>query len=343
MIVERKSAVLPPDTESVALIEQFLAVAGNAPASAEAVSEDASALPADHRSGFVALIGRPNVGKSTLVNAFLGKKISIVSPKPQTTRYRIFGILTRPDYQMVFVDTPGIHAKPAHKLNAAMIEQSLAAIPDADALLFVVDISTPPHAEDAMIAQLLQEKGSKQPVFMVLNKNDAWPPEQLVARQAEYLALSPMHTASIITSALHSENLTGVLDLLLPELPYGPRYYPDEQITDQTERQIAAELIREALLRYTQQEVPHAAAVLIEDYQERENAVLYISATLWVERESQKPIMIGKQGERLRQIGTAARQELERFIGSRVYLDLWVKVKPKWRDHDGRLRELGLK
>ncbi|MBN2389351.1 MAG: GTPase Era [Anaerolineae bacterium] len=298
-------------------------------------------LPEGHRSGFVAVIGRPNVGKSTLVNALVGHKIAIVSPKPQTTRNRITGIVTESGYQMIFIDTPGIHQKPGHKLNELMIEQAVAAIPNADVVLFVVDVAVAPREEDEHIAQLLAARAVKRPVIFVLNKMDALAMEKAESRIANYWALLPDYADSIPTSALKGTNLELLRDHILRFLPEGPCYYPGDQITDQTEHQVAAELIREAMLRYTHQEVPHAAAVFVEDYHERENGVLYVSATIWVERESQKPIVIGKQGQRLKQIGTAARGELERFIGGKVYLELWVKVQPQWRDRDGRLRELG--
>jgi GTP-binding protein Era len=202
-------------------------------------------------------------------------------------------------------------------------------------------VSAKPRDEDEHIARLLKAKAETRPVIFVLNKMDQLTMAQAEPRIQSYWALLPDHADSIPTSALNGTNLELLRDHILPSLPEGPRYYPGDQITDQTEHQIAAELIREALLRFTHQEVPHAAAVLVEDYHERENGVFYVSANIWVERESQKPIMIGKQGRRLKQVGSAAREELERFIGEKVYLDLWVKVRPKWRDHDARLRELG--
>ncbi len=331
------------DIASLAVIEQFLAESGGAAVTEGAAAADwhAEALPEGHKSGFVAVIGRPNVGKSTLVNALVGRKIAIVSPKPQTTRQRIRGILTAPDYQMIFVDTPGIHTKPGHRLNELMIEQAIAAIPNADVILFVVDVAVAPREEDAHIAQLLQAKAQKRPVVFALNKMDQLDLEQAQTHIERYWALLPDYADSIPISALKGTNLELLREHLLKFLPEGPRYYPSDQITDQTEHQIAAELIREAMLRFTHQEVPHAAAVYVEDYHERENDVLYVSATIWVERESQKPIVIGKQGQRLKQIGSAARVELERFIGGKVYLELWVKVQPEWRDREGRLRELG--
>lgn len=331
------------NVSSLAVIEQFLADSGGAVVTeGEAVADwRDEVLPEGHQSGFVAVIGRPNVGKSTLVNALIGHKVAIVSPKPQTTRKRITGILTGEGYQMIFVDTPGIHTKPGHKLNELMIEQAVASIPNADVVLFVVDVSAGPREEDAHIAQLLTAQAEKRPIILVHNKMDQLDMEKAEARIESYWALLPGYADSIPTSALKGTNLDLLREHILKFLPEGPRYYPGDQITDQTEHQIVAELIREAMLRFTHQEVPHAAAVFVEDYHERENGVLYVSATIWVERETQKPIVIGKQGRRLKQIGSAARVELERFIEGKVYLELWVKVQPQWRDRDGRLRELG--
>jgi GTPase len=340
---DKQELTAPADETSLDVIQQFLADSGGAVVTeGEAVVDwHDEALPEGHRSGFVAVIGRPNVGKSTLVNALVGHKIAIVSPKAQTTRTRITGIVTQPHYQMIFIDTPGIHQKPGHKLNELMIEQAVTAIPNADVVLFVVDIAVAPREEDAHIAQLVAARAAEAPVIFVLNKMDELALEKAEARIASYWALLPDYADSIPTSALNGTNLELLREHILRFLPEGPRYYPGDQITDQTEHQIAAELIREAMLRYTHQEVPHAAAVFVEDYHERENGVLYVAATIWVERESQKPIVIGKQGLRLKQIGTAARAELERFIGGKVYLELWVKVQPQWRDREGRLRELG--
>ncbi|MBN1876113.1 MAG: GTPase Era [Anaerolineae bacterium] len=332
------------DEKTQALIEEFLAETEGAVSSGTGATADwrEAPLPEGHKSGFVAIIGRPNVGKSTLLNAFLGEKIAIVSPKPQTTRTRLSGILTRPESQLIFIDTPGIHENPAHKLNKVMIEQAVSAIPDADVILFVVDVSVKPHAEDLAIAELLAKKSVTQPIIFVLNKMDKLPLPKAQQRVESYWELLPNYVDSIPTSALNGTNIELLLEHLMVHIPEGPRYYPGNQITDQTEYQIAAELIREAVLHYTHQEVPHSTAILVEDIEARENGMTYIAARIWVERPSQKPILIGKQGQHLKRIGTEARQELERFIGGQVYLDLWVKVKPKWRDHDARLRELGL-
>ena len=336
------------DAASMARIDQFLGGAGAEPTGEQsALAEQVEgadwreALPEGHASGFVALIGRANVGKSTLVNALVGQKVAIVSDKPQTTRHRLMGILTEPAYQMIFIDTPGIHPKPHTKLNELMVEQAIAAIPDADVILFVVDVSVPPRKQDKMIARILKTKAEQRPVIFVLNKMDKLALDKAEGRIESYWKLFPEYADSMPTSALRGTNVERLKSHLIEHLPAGPRYYPGDQITDQTERQIAAELIREGVLKYTYQEVPHATGVLVEDYKERDNGVTYISARIWVERESQRPIMIGRGGQKLKQIGAAARQELERFIGGKVYLDLWVKVHPKWRDRDARLHELG--
>ncbi|MBN1486121.1 MAG: GTPase Era [Anaerolineae bacterium] len=330
-----------PNAESEALIAQFLQSTGGEDLPETDWHEEQ--LPTGHRSGFVALIGRPNVGKSTLLNAIIGEKVAIVSRKPQTTRTRINGILTEPEYQLIFTDTPGIHKKPTYQLNKKMIDLAVTSIPDADVILFVVDVSLRPRDEDEHIGRLLRQKVSKRPVIFVLNKLDKLPLEIAKERIESYWKLLPDYAYSIPVSALKGTNIDTLLAHILDYIPEGVRYYPDNQITDQTQRQIAAELIREAMLRKTYQEIPHAAAVLIEDFKERDNGSIYIAARIWVERESQKPIIIGKGGSMLKQIGTAARKELERFIGGQVYLDLWVKVQPQWRDREARLRELGFK
>ncbi len=242
---------------------------------------------------------------------------------------------------MIFIDTPGIHQGPPHRLNKIMVDQAVSAIPDADVILFVVDVSARPRDEDRAIAGLLQEKAATRPVFFVLNKMDQLTLAQAEARIQSYWALLPGYADSIPVSALKGTNLDLLRDHILARMPVGPRYYPGDQITDQTEHQIASELIREALLRYTYEEIPHSAAVLIEDYHRREDGVFHVGATIWVERDSQKAIVIGKGGQQLKRIGTEARAELERLIGGRVFLELWVQVQPGWRDRVAQLRELG--
>jgi GTP-binding protein Era len=305
----------------------------------ESDSYDLDAAPPGHRSGFVAVIGRPNVGKSTLVNQFVGQKVAIVSPKPQTTRSRIMGILTREEAQVIFVDTPGLH-RPRHKLGRAMVATATRAIPGADVVLFMVDVSVPPTDEDRMIAELIQEQ-TGAPVILVLNKMDLLPPEKVKPHTEAYWELAPYHHEWMMTVATQKVNLDKLLDLIVAALPEGPRYYPGDQVTDQTERQIAAELIREQVLRYTRQEVPHAVAVVVEEFKERESGAIYVAANIFVERESQKGIIIGRQGQMLRQVGSAARQEIERMTSGRVFLELRVKVRKGWRRDERELRRLG--
>lgn len=305
----------------------------------ETIWEELEAVPPGHRSGFVAVIGRPNVGKSTLMNQLLGDKVAIVSPRPQTTRTCIRGILTRPDAQIIFVDTPGLH-KPLHKLGEVMVAAAASAIPDADVVLFVSDVSVMPTEEDQMIARMIRQRTS-HPVILVLNKMDLLPPERVKPHTEAYWALVPDHAGWMMTIATEAVNLDKLLDMVIAHLPEGPRYYPGDLITDQTEREIAAELIREQVLRFTREEVPHSVAVVVEEYKERETGGVYIAATIYVEKESQKGILIGTGGQMLRRIGTAAREEIERMVGGKVYLDLWVKVSKNWRRDLQRVRQMG--
>lgn len=295
-------------------------------------------LPPDHRSGFVALVGKPNVGKSTLLNAWLGVKIMAVSAKPQTTRNRLLGILTRPDAQVVFVDTPGIHL-PRTRLGEFMVETARRAVPDADVILFMVDASEPPDRADVEVARVL-ERAREMPVILVLNKSDLVSGPDAETHRAAYEALGEF-TATVPISALTGLNRDELLEETIALLPPGPRYYPEDQLTDQQERFVAAELIRERALELLQHEVPHALAVIVQDFKERENGVVYISATIYTERESQKGIVIGRDGAMLKRIGREARQSLEEFLESKVYLELWVKVRKNWRRDERFLRQLG--
>ena len=300
---------------------------------------DLNTVPPGHRSGFVAVIGRPNVGKSTLMNQFLGQKVAIVSPKPQTTRTRIRGILTREAFQVIFVDTPGLH-RPLHKLGEVMVAAVASAIPDADVVLFLVDVSVMPREEDRMIARMVRER-TQNPVILVLNKMDRLPADRIQRHTEAYWGLLPDHAGWMMTIATEAVNLDKLLEMIVEHLPEGPRYYPGDQVTDQTEREIAAELVREQVLRFTREEVPHAVAVVVEEFKERENNVVYIAANIYVERDSQKGVLIGRGGRMLRRIGAAARQEIERMVGGRVYLDLWVKVSKNWRRDPRRVRRMG--
>jgi GTP-binding protein Era len=287
------------------------------------------------RAGFVALVGKPNVGKSTLLNALLGQKVAIVSPKPQTTRMSIRGILTRPDAQVIFVDTPGIH-DPRTKLGSFMVEQARRAIPDADVICFVVDITAPPSRLDQRIAALVRR--SRAPRLLVLNKVDRPNPHGQEHLDA-YRALGPWEMEAAV-SALRNEGLATLVEEIVRRLPPGPPLYPLDQLTDQSVRERAAELVREQVLRYTEQEVPHGVAVEIEEWEEKEQAI-YIRMTIYVDKESQKGILIGAGGAMLKRIGSGARRAIEAELGRTVYLDLWVKARPNWRDDPSSLHWLG--
>jgi GTP-binding protein Era len=310
---------------------------GAAAATADAGAElpAAPAAPAMIRSGFVALVGRPNVGKSTLLNAILGQKVAIVSPKPQTTRMPLRGILSRPDAQVIFVDTPGIH-EPRTRLGNFMVEQARRSIPDADVVCMVVDITSPPQRLDERIATLVRR--ARAPRLLVLNKVDL-PNPQGAANLEAYRALGPWDM-ELAVSGTRREGLETLIDEIIARLPSGPPLYPTDQLTDQSDREHIAELVREQVLRATEQEVPHSVAVEVEEWEEKEQAV-YIRATIYVEKDSQKGIMIGAGGQMLKRIGSAARRSAESHLGRPVYLDLWVKVRANWRDDASALHWLG--
>jgi GTP-binding protein Era len=303
-------------------------------------SPDAFETPPGHRSGYVAVVGRPNVGKSTLVNAILGQKIAIVSPKPQTTRIRQLGILTRDDAQIVFIDTPGIH-QPHHALGEFMVEVAVQALRDADVVLFLSDVSKPPGPSDRNVADILKRAGEAVRVIRVLNKVDqARDPDAYLQIVEAHLALVP-YAEWATTVAVTGEGATELVDRLLPYLPEGPRYYEPDQVSDLWMREIAGEMIREAALYFTEAEVPHALAVAVNEYKERPNGMVYIAADLFVERDSQKAILIGKGGAMVKQISQRARTEIEAFLATRVYLELHVKVLKNWRRDENALRRLG--
>jgi len=289
-----------------------------------------------HRSGFVAILGRPNVGKSTLLNALLGEKVAIVSPKPQTTRTRIMGVLTRPEAQVIFLDTPGWH-RPLHKLGEYMVGEVRRAVPDADLLLFLADLTAPPHDEDRSLADLV--RSAQAPVLLVGNKVDLLGNRPADVSLIPYRDLLP-GAEVVVISALTGLGLADLLEAVVVRLPEGPQYYPPDFVTDQPERVIAAEMVREQVLHHTHQEVPHAVATEVDEFKARDDGTTYIRAVIYVERDSQKGIVIGKGGAMLKAIGQDARRELERFVEGKVYLDLWVKVRKNWRKKEGDLRWL---
>ncbi len=305
---------------------------------------DPWAVPPGHKAGFVAVVGRPNVGKSTLMNAYLGQKVAIVSPKPQTTRTRIRGVLTLENAQVIFVDTPGIHF-PKDRLGEFMVEEARGALPDADVILWLVDLTRPPGPEEKHVARIIKRDRGDRPLIIAFNKRDLVTGEQAQLYRAAILRLlHPMTpTAWVEISALTGENLDTLLDLIIENLPEGPRYFPEEMVTDQQERDIVAEIIREKALHFLQEEVPYSVAVLIDEFKERSENLVYISAIIVVERKTQKAIILGEKGRMIKKIGQAAREEIEHLLGKRVYLDLWVKVKPKWRKKEEELRRLGYK
>jgi GTP-binding protein Era len=296
-------------------------------------------LAPDHRAGFVSIVGKPNVGKSSLINAYLGQKVSIVSPKPQTTRRRVLGILTVSQAQIIFVDTPGIHV-PLHKLGQIMVEAATDSIPDADVILWLTDASEEPTEEDSQIAQLIQARAPNIPLVLGLNKCDLVPQDQRPARARSFLGLVEPDSWTYL-SATAGLNRDDLLHMVIAHLPLAPRYYPEDQVTDQTERAIVAELIREQILMHTHQEVPHAAEAIVDEFKVRSNKLTYIHATVIVERASQKGILLGQGGRMIKRIGRDARRQIEALLETRVYLEIWVKVRPKWRRSENDLRRLG--
>ena len=293
----------------------------------------------EFRSGYAALIGRPNVGKSTLINALLGQKIAAVSAKPQTTRLKQLGILTLPQAQIVFVDTPGLHMA-RHKLGAGMNILAEQALAEADVVVWLVDASQRPHSEDELITQKLAALSSLPPILQVLTKVDLIGPQELEEQRRLYGELYP-GVRQISLSAMVDVGLDELLAEIIARLKPGAPFYPSEQITDYYERDIAADLIREAALGHLRDEVPHAIAVRIDQYKERGESGALISATLLVEKESQKGIVIGKGGEMLKAIGTSARGAIEKMSGRKVFLELRVKVHKNWRSNPAFLRQMG--
>lgn len=295
--------------------------------------------PDDHRSGFVAVVGRPNVGKSTLINAILGQKIAIVTPKPQTTQRQQLGIYTEEHAQIIFVDTPGLH-DPQHRLGEFMVRVAEDALRDADIILWVLDVSEPPTKADVHIAETIRGLRNIPPVVLALNKADLLTDHTREALASEHKALVT-HELALLLSALNSDGVAQLVEEIKTLLPEGPRYYPIDQVSEANMRYIAAEVVREKVMLATEQEIPHSVAVEIVEYKERSEDMTYISATLYVERDSQKGIIIGKGGDMIKRLGREARAELETMLGTQVYLDLRVKVLKNWRSDDKLMRRLG--
>ena len=290
-----------------------------------------------HKSGFIAVIGRPNVGKSTLINSLIGQKIAIMSDKPQTTRNRILCILTRPEAQIVFLDTPGIH-KPKHKLGEYMVKAAEGTLKEVDAIFFVVDATEKMGPGEYYILERLH--ATAKPVIRVVNKLDLIEKEQVLPIISHYTDKYPF-VGVVPISAKEETNLDALIEEVEKYLPEGPQYYPEDMVTDQPERLIVAELVREKALQLTRDEVPHAIAVDVDEMKARDNGDTYIRVTIYVERDSQKGILIGAKGSMLKEIGRLARADIEMLLGTRVFLDLWVKVKKDWRDRDSVLRGFG--
>ncbi len=293
----------------------------------------------DFHSGFIAILGKPNTGKSTLVNKLLGQKIAAVSPRPQTTRRRQMGILTRENSQLVFVDTPGIHA-PRHKLGQFLNQEAEEALEGVDVVLFLVDVSEEPEDDDRRIAALLQALRRKPRLLMGLNKVDLVSADKLEKRRETYQSLLPQAEVAVF-SAASGQGLEELVEKLEIYLPIREAEFPEDQLTDLYEREIAADLVREAALIALRDEVPHGLNVRIDEYKERSNEVVYIHATIFVERESQKGIVIGEGGKMLKKIGSAAREEIEKMGGRKVFLEVRAKVEKDWRNREDVLRRFG--
>ncbi|HET6443830.1 MAG TPA: GTPase Era [candidate division Zixibacteria bacterium] len=302
-------------------------------------SLSAKDLPEGHKSGFVAVVGRPNVGKSTLMNAFLGQKIAIVTHRPQTTRSNQLGIITRPEYQIIFVDTPGL-TKPRHKLDEFMVGEADESLQDADIVLWLVEANERPGAGDRFIAATIRSLPEQSQIVLGINKADLLSPEEVQERTEAYRAFVP-DSPWILFSALHGNGTPALLDLLIGALPEGPRYFPADQTTDSYERDIAAELVREQVFLQMREEIPYGTVVVVEQFKERENGVTFIAATIYVERDNHKKMLIGHKGEQLRKIGSAARRQIEEMVQGRVYLELFVKVEPQWRYKEQLLKRFG--
>ena len=288
------------------------------------------------RSGYVSILGRPNVGKSTFLNAILGEKVAIVTSKPQTTRNRIIGVRTTPSAQIVFIDTPGIH-KPMGKLGEFMVKEAMESLKEVDIVLLMVEPRKTGTEETAIIDLFKQRKNLT--VFLLINKIDTIRKAELLPIIEKYSTLYPFDEI-IPVSAVRGDGLDIVLGKIIDRLPEGPKYYPDDIFTDQLERFMVAEIIREKIMSLTEEEIPYSVAVEVTQWEEKENMIV-INANIYVEKESQKGIIIGKRGAMLKAIGIASREEIEGLLNTKVYIELWVKVKKDWRKKAGTLRELG--
>ncbi|EOS7696963.1 GTPase Era [Enterococcus hirae] len=291
----------------------------------------------EHKSGFVAIVGRPNVGKSTLLNRIVGQKIAIMSDKAQTTRNKIQGVYTTPEAQLIFIDTPGIH-KPKHRLGDFMVESAYSALREVDAVLFMISADQKRGRGDDFIIERL--KNVQSPVYLIINKIDKVHPDELLGIIEDYSAQMPFAQVVPI-SATEGNNVDRLMEVLIAEMPEGPQYFPDDQVTDHPEYFIVSELIREKVLFLTRDEVPHSVAVVVDSMKRNENDKIQIQATIIVERDSQKGIIIGKGGKMLKEIGTKARKDIENLLGDKVFLELWVKVQKDWRDKRVYLQDFG--
>lgn len=291
-----------------------------------------------YKSGFISIIGRPNVGKSTFLNRVIGQKIAIISDKAQTTRNKIQGIYTDDDAQMIFIDTPGIH-KPKHRLGDSMVKMAESTLNEVDAVLFMINAKEGYGKGDQYILERLQDVGS--PVYLIINKVDLIHPDELFPIIEQYKEKCTFEEI-IPISALEGNNVTYLLDILKKKIPEGPKYYQEDQVTDHPERFIIGELIREKVLQLTREEVPHSIAVVIENMEKRASNAVFIQAAIVTERSTQKGILIGKQGSMLKEIGKKARIDIETLLGTKVFLELWIKVQKDWRNNQTQLHQFGL-
>ena len=291
----------------------------------------------EYKSGFVSIIGRPNVGKSTFVNRVIGHKIAIMSDKAQTTRNKIQGVMTQDDAQIIFLDTPGIH-KPKHKLGDYMMRVAKNTLSEIDAIMFMVNVNQEIGRGDEYIMDML--KDVKTPVFLVLNKIDLVHPDELMPRIEQYQSYMSF-TEMVPMSALEGHNVDHFIEVLKSYLPEGPQYYPEDQVSDHPEQFVVSELIREKILHLTSEEIPHAIGVNVDRMIKKDEDHVRIEATIYVERDSQKGIVIGKGGKKLKEVGKRARHDIEHLLGSKVYLELWVKVQKDWRNKVNFIRQMG--